>query len=315
MSVDYLTPKLSPPFLKTPVSLGGIRGRALQALGVIVAGSGLTYGLEALLHFGVVLVGILIYAVIVFRTRRESLWSVMDWLIVACLFVFMLPPELPWLNVTLGFAALIFARQVFGGSGQALFHPVLVANLILMSFNLHSTAVVEAEWPRALLSGGGSAFGDISPLLIIGAGLFLVCKRPFRWGLSLGYIGSLLLLHAVLGIEMVKALLSFKVLFLAFFILSDTVTTPSSKRGRAAFAILAAGLTCFFTVSLGIEQGAIPAILLTQATIPCLDRYFAQRPAVLKKTGRPIWSKPLRSKQTVKIGPQQSEAPAVKLSI
>lgn len=68
-----------------------------------------------------------------------------------------LPPWAPWwIGVVGSLIAIVVAKQIFGGIGQNLFNPAMVARVaLLISFPLEMTAFLE---PRPLLSEGAPGF-------------------------------------------------------------------------------------------------------------------------------------------------------------
>jgi electron transport complex protein RnfD len=77
-----------------------------------------------------------------------------------------LPPYAPWwLAVLGGFIAIVVGKQIYGGLGQNIFNPAMVARIaLLISFPLQMTFYLQ---PRPLLAEGSPALGESLRLVFL----------------------------------------------------------------------------------------------------------------------------------------------------
>lgn len=103
---------------------------------------------------------------LILRLRRRpvlpALWDGSA-VVTAVLIGLSLPPFGPWWLVVLGTAfAIIVAKQLYGGLGQNLFNPAMVAYvLLLVSFPVQMTSWLPPEGVRAMELGMGDALATI----------------------------------------------------------------------------------------------------------------------------------------------------------
>jgi electron transport complex protein RnfD len=135
-----------------------------------------------------------------------------------------------------------------------------------------------AQYRPLLLQNLQGCVGEVSALLLILGGLFLIAIRIIDWRIPLGYVGSVAALSWAFGSDPVFNVLAGGVLLGAFFMATDYVTSPVTKRGRLVFGI---GCGVFNTVTRFF--GPMPetttfAILFMNGLAPLIDRMFLPKP-------------------------------------
>lgn len=137
-----------------------------------------------------------------------------------------------------------------------------------------------------LLGNISGCIGEISPVLLLIGGLFLIYKRIITWHIPVSYIGtftlSILIFYGFSGfLPPVKAMLfhlSSGSLFLgALFMATDTVTSPVSAKGMIIFGIGCGIITSVIRLWSVFPEDVCFAILLMNATVPLLDIYSRPR--------------------------------------
>ena len=132
---------------------------------------------------------------------------------------------------------------------------------------------------RDLFLGGvpGSA-GETSALAILLGGLFLLATRVASWRTVAGILVSFLALTGVLslgdpsGVRLVGChLLAGGLLFGAFFMATDPVTSPLSRSGKLAYGIIIGVATALIRTLTGYVEGVMFAILLGNICAPLID--------------------------------------------
>lgn len=140
--------------------------------------------------------------------------------------------------------AVILGKQIFGGIGRSLIHPVLVGKMLFSPFEL---PMIESLWPFAVLS------------------LLWMCLRKMCPAVYP------LVFLAVLSIENSGNLLSASVWLTAAYLIWSYETMPPSRAGRWIFALLSALLTLLFQ-SAGLGAGSVFfAVACMDMAVPFLE--------------------------------------------
>lgn len=238
-----------------------------------------------------------------------------------------LPPTAPWWLGLLGaFLAIIIGKQVFGGIGQNLFNPAMVARVaLLISFPLEMTTWVTVDGMSGATTLGhirtetgqghtlpsfadslpsvsdmglgmiGGSMGETSAVLLLLGGLFLLWKRIITWHIPVSLLGTLLLLAGVMhainpdvypGVEV--HLLAGATLLGAFFIATDLVTSPVSVTGQLIFGAGCGLLVYVIRTWAGYPEGMAFAVMLMNALTPLIDHYFRPRIYGRDRKGEPL---------------------------
>ncbi len=238
-----------------------------------------------------------------------------------------LPPTAPWWIGLLGaFLAIIIGKQVFGGIGQNLFNPAMVARVaLLISFPLEMTTWVTVDGVSGATPLGhirtetgqghtlssfadslpsvsdmglgmiGGSMGETSAVLLLLGALFLLWKRIITWHIPVSLLGTLLLLAGVMhvvnpdvypGVEV--HLLAGATLLGAFFIATDLVTSPVSATGQLIFGAGCGLLVYVIRTWAGYPEGMAFAVMLMNALTPLIDHYFRPRIYGRDRKGEPL---------------------------
>lgn len=241
-------------------------------------------------------------------------------LVTAVLLGVALPTLAPWWLAIVGSAvAILLAKQAYGGLGQNVFNPAMAAfALLLVSFPEamsqwpapRGTPVVDGTtmatalhvvrenhsqlmsdmWRRDPQMGSWSGRGwEWVNLGFLAGGLFLLRQKFFTWHAPVAFLATLTLCAAAFYDHGSSAsagspvfhLLGGATMIGAFFILTDPVTTPTTRRGRLIAGVLAGGLTFLLRHASNYPDGVAFAVLLINIAAPLLDIYT--RPRVFGK--------------------------------
>lgn len=213
-----------------------------------------------------------------FEVLFKPRFKIANSLFLSALLTLLMPQTADWRMALLGsFTAIVIARELFGGVGQNIFHPALAGMAVLFYFFPQTTA------PLFLVS---------SPLGIIflyAGGLFLIFKKWARWEIALFFLTGALAGSFPSGGNVFNSGL---LLLGAFFIASDTTTSPVTKEGRIFFAFFGGFLTMLWSVTLNSVESLVYALLIMNATVPLLDSAFRlrRRPSTTtaQRVGLPI---------------------------
>jgi len=217
-----------------------------------------------------------------------------------------------WMPVVGAFCAIAIAKSLFGGLGYNIFNPALIGRAILLA----SFPVAMTTWPLptawrsldsvtgatalamvkegnlgnlpsiwSLFIGriGGSA-GETSALaLLIGAAILLV-RGHITWHVPVSYIGTV---AGIVGLSQLFSdqnfvmipihVLSGGLVLGAFFMATDMVTSPLTRKGGVIFGIGAGVITCVIRLLGGYPEGVCYSILLMNGFTPLIDRYVRPR--------------------------------------
>ena len=137
-------------------------------------------------------------------------------------------------------------------------------------------------------TGGASSLA----VIIVGLGLFLVCRKYIKWRITAAYLGSVtlmsLLMTAIYGGDTLLRL-GFELfigssIFLAFFMVTDPATTPLTCAGQAIFGVGVGVLTVVIQTYTNFLGGSILALVVMNLTSPLLDNVGLRKPTTEKKT-------------------------------
>jgi len=122
--------------------------------------------------------------------------------------------------------------------------------------------------------------GETSALLLLLGGAFLIYKHYITWHIPVSVIVSIGFLTWVFGGEHLfsgnplLAVLSGGVILGAFFMATDSVTSPSQKTGQLLFGAGIGALTVLIRLKGGYPEGICYAILLMNPLTPAFDQWF-----------------------------------------
>lgn len=125
----------------------------------------------------------------------------------------------------------------------------------------------------------GGCIGETSALFLLIGGLFLLILGIIDYRIVFGYLGSVVVLAFVLPTNAnVLFHLCAGGLFLgAFFMATDWVTSPVTRKGRWIFGIGCGVLTMVIRVWGGFPEGVSYSILLMNVFTPAIDRLTRER--------------------------------------
>ena len=271
------------------------------------------FGLNALL-IGVISVATCMLAELVFERllRRpvtiHDLSAAVTGLLIAMNVPVTIP--IPYLVIADVFA-IVVVKCLFGGLGKNIVNPALAARVFLfVSFpsamsafpcptgwfgaGIGMDAAAGATPLSAIKEAGsvegidlfdlligktGGCIGEVSSVLLILGGVYLLCRRVISWRIPVAYLGTVALLALLFpradgGLLMLPIeLLSGGLLLGAIFMATDYVTSPVTPVGRLIFGVLCGLITVFIRYFGAYPEGVSFAILIANLFVYYLDRY------------------------------------------
>lgn len=215
-----------------------------------------------------------------------------------------LPVGVPWYIPVIGsFVAIVVVKQLFGGLGQNFMNPALGARCFLvLSFSRYMTDfsyrpgwgnadVVSSATPLAdvkngagfslatmLLGNEAGTIGETSALALLIGGIFLLSMGVITWHLTGMYLLSLVVFVAIFGrrgldFEYIAAHLFGGGLMLgAFFMATDYVTRPITKKGQLIYGMFLGCLTGIFRIFGPGAEGVSYAIIIGNLIVPLIEK-------------------------------------------
>lgn len=225
------------------------------------------------------------------------------------------PVTLPyWMLVVGNFFAIVIVKQLYGGLGKNFMNPALAGRAALVAcystqmtswiasgekapLSLSGVDVVTAATPMAMMGEdfaglsaqysigdmfigwiGGSA-GEISSMMLLIGGLYLIFRKVISWHIPVAYIGTVALLGLLFphGNDPVQYMLysvfGGGLMLGAFFMATDYVTSPVTKKGQLVFGVGCGLLTVFIRTFGSYPEGVCYSILLMNCTVWIIDKH------------------------------------------
>ncbi|MDY6914944.1 MAG: RnfABCDGE type electron transport complex subunit D, partial [Candidatus Cloacimonadota bacterium] len=134
----------------------------------------------------------------------------------------------------------------------------------------------------------GGCLGEVSAAALLIGAAFLAYKHIIEWRIPVSYIATVFVLTYIFGgingLFSASLLLPLFHIFAgglilgAFFMATDMVTSPVTKRGRVYFGIGCGILTVVIRLVGGYPEGVSYSILLMNMAVPLIDRYTIPKP-------------------------------------
>lgn len=155
-----------------------------------------------------------------------------------------------------------------------------------------AAAEIPALWPMFLGTVNGS-IGETSVLACLLGGLYLCARRTASWEIPSGVLGTLALLAGLtrllvtdasiaavpaLRLSVLEHLTSGAIVFGAFFIATDPVTNPISRKGMLVFGAGVGFFVWLLRSFSGYPEGVMFAVLLMNALAPLINRWTVPTP-------------------------------------
>jgi electron transport complex protein RnfD len=133
-----------------------------------------------------------------------------------------------------------------------------------------------------LIGNSGGCIGEVSVLLILIGGLFLIYRRIITWHIPVSFIGTIAVVSYIYyyflgfnypGFAALLHIFSGGIFLGAFFMATDLVTSPVSGIGMIIFGVGCGLLTFTIRALGGYPDGVSYSILIMNAVVPLIDRF------------------------------------------
>ena len=309
----------SSPHIRTKDGAGHIMGEVLLAMLLPLLFAVYNFGPRALAATAVSVAGCCAFEWL-YRAalKKDNTLGDLSAAVTGVLIAFVCPVTIPYWMLLIGdFFAIVVVKQLFGGIGKNFLNPALAARAFMLSWAGEMSTWVgprssAALWgavdaatyptPMALLHENnleglrqmydlpemlvgliGGSMGEVSALLLLLGGLFLIVRKVITWYIPVSYIGTVAVLTFLFprgndpATWMLYNLLGGGLLLGAFFMATDYVTSPVSHKGQLLFGVGCGLITVFIRYFGAYSEGVCYAILVMNLTVWIIDKNI--RPA------------------------------------
>ena len=223
-----------------------------------------------------------------------------------------LPGPAPWyVGFIASFVAIGIGKTIFGGVGMNLFNPAMVGRaFVMIAFasvlaaagyqDAGSTvdAVTQATPLDAFKQSGVSvpltalffgltngSLGETSALACLIGGLYLCIRRTASWEIPVGVLLAAAFFGGIANLAnpgadwtVLHHLLGGSLLFGAFFIATDPVSSPMTPKGKFIFGFGVGALIMLLRLFSGYPEGVMFAVLLMNSLTPLINRWTIPKP-------------------------------------
>ena len=208
-----------------------------------------------------------------------------------------LPVSLPvWEAILGGVFAIIIVKCLFGGLGQNFMNPALGARCFLLiafakDMTNFATDTYTGATPLAAMRAGeavntmdmligttAGTIGETSVIALIIGAIFMILMGVIDLRIPASYIVSFALFTFVLGAQpfdvnyLTAQLCAGGLMFGAFFMATDYVTSPITPKGQILFGICCGLFTWIFRTFGANAEGVSFAIILSNLLVPLIEK-------------------------------------------
>ena len=207
--------------------------------------------------------------------------------------------EIPvWIPALGGIFAIIVVKQLYGGLGQNFMNPALAARCFLLisfagkmtNFSYSGFDGVSGATPWQCKSGGTvdvpamfvgnipGTIGEVSVIALLIGAAYLLAKKVISIRIPGTYILTVVVFAILFGghgfdLNYIAAhLCGGGLIFGAFFMATDYVTSPITPKGQIVFGILLGVLTGLFRIFGGSAEGVSYAIIISNILVPLIEK-------------------------------------------
>ena len=199
--------------------------------------------------------------------------------------------------------AIGVCKMCFGGLGGNFINPALAGRAMLMiawpvamtTYVLPGAVdTVASATPLAMMKAGelselpstldmllgntAGSMGETCAIAQLLGGIYLLARRVISLRIPLAYLGTVAVLSAVTGHDVVVQLLSGGLMLGAFFMATDYVTSPFTRLGKLVFGIGLGCITCLIRFCSNMTEGVSFALLLMNLLVPYINELTRQKP-------------------------------------
>lgn len=130
------------------------------------------------------------------------------------------------------------------------------------------------------IGNAGGCLGEVSGLALLVGGVYLLLTKVISWETPVTYIATVFAFTGVLWLidpaaqpDPLWHILSGGVMLGAWFMATDMVSSPVTRKGMLIFGVGCGLLTCVIRLWAGYPEGVSFAILIMNGLVPLIDKY------------------------------------------
>lgn len=248
--------------------------------------------------------------------HKESTIGDLSAVVTGVILAYNLPVSIPLWQAVFGcLVAIVAVKQLFGGIGKNFLNPALAGRAALLASYAGAMTtwlpagtkaaigggmpvdVVSAATPLAYLKTGdleglkqiasvgdmflgkvGGSMGEVSALMLLIGGLYLIWRKVINWQTPVAYIATVAVLTVLFpkagGAEYMLYSIFGGGLFLgAFFMATDYATSPVTKKGQLIYGIGCGLFTVFIRYFGSYNEGVCYSIMVMNCCTALIDKY------------------------------------------
>ncbi|MGE5653612.1 MAG: RnfABCDGE type electron transport complex subunit D [Bacillota bacterium] len=294
----------APPHIRsTNTVVGAMRGVFLALVPAALAGV-YYFGLRALMVMAITIAASMATEALIQKLMGKPI-TITDWsaALTGLLLALNLPPAVPfWLPVVGAVFAIGLVKHCFGGLGHNFMNPALAARAALLaawpSFmtvwtqpladgattatplaiakGVEAAATATPSYMQLFLGLRGGCIGETSVIALAIGGIYLLYKGLIDWRIPASFIGTVFVLTTVFGGKGLDSglyhILAGGLFLGAFYMATDYVTSPATKRGRIVYGMGCGLITVLIRLWGGYPEGVSYSILLMNVAAPLIER-------------------------------------------
>ena len=229
-----------------------------------------------------------------------------------------MPATIPlWIPALGGVFAIIVVKQLYGGLGQNFMNPALAARcFLLISFAGKMSSFTLDGWsgatPLAAMRNGETmdlasmfigkipgTIGEVSVIALLIGAAYLVVRKVISLRIPLTYIITTAVFIFIFGNHdpyyVACEVCGGGLIFGAFFMATDYVTSPVTPAGQYVFGVVLGLLTGIFRCLGASAEGVSYAIILSNLLVPVIEK--ATLPAAFGRESESGWAKMFAKKE------------------
>ena len=296
------------PHIRTSKGTEKLMMNVVYALIPSVVAAGFIFGIRAVAVVGMCIISCILaeYIWCLIMKKEITIWDGSA-LVTGILLGMTLPPSVPYyIPILGGFFAIIIAKELFGGLGNNFINPALAGRAFLLaSFSEKMTTwtapfayknAVDAETyatPLKLIKVGesaglsymdmflgkmGGSIGEVCSLALIIGFVYLLATGTIKAYTTVSYVATVAIFSWIFGYngyftgDPLQAILTGGVLLGGIFMLTDYVTSPTTRNGHIIYGMLAGAITVFIRIKGGYPEGVCYSILFANILAPQIDK-------------------------------------------
>ena len=202
-----------------------------------------------------------------------------------------------WIGVIGSVFAILIVKMLFGGLGQNFMNPALAGRcFLLICFTARMTTFsydgVTGATPLANIDNGTAVnlmdmfigripgtIGEVSTVLILAGGIFLIIMGIIDFRIPFTYLCVFVIFIGIFSEQGWNAdyiagqLCGGGLMLGAFFMATDYVTSPITKKGRVIYGICLGLMTGLFRCFSSSAEGVSYAIIICNLLVPLIEKF------------------------------------------